>query len=67
LSAPCRAKNIRNRPELNQKISKTTMIKELVGEIDRLKMDLVATREKNGVFLAPETHNQVSMVPAWGL
>ena len=42
-----RAKNICNRPELNQKISKTTMIKELAGEIEKLKMDLVATREKN--------------------
>lgn len=60
---PClysyRAKNIRNRPELNQKISKTTMIKELAGEIEKLKMDLVATREKNGVFLSVESHEQV--------
>ncbi|KAF5838400.1 P-loop containing nucleoside triphosphate hydrolase protein [Dunaliella salina] len=56
-----RAKNIRNRPELNQKISKTTMIKELAGEIEKLRMDLVATREKNGVYLSVESHEQNEM------
>jgi kinesin family member 11 len=33
-----RAKNIRNRPEVNQKISKTAHIKELNAEMDRLKV-----------------------------
>ncbi|KAJ9521899.1 hypothetical protein QJQ45_024772 [Haematococcus lacustris] len=51
-----RAKNIRNRPELNQKISKTTMIKELAAEIERLKVDLVCNREKNGVYLAADRY-----------
>lgn len=55
----CRAKNIRNRPELNQKISKTTMIKELAAEIEKLKVDLQCTREKNGVFLSADRHEQV--------
>jgi len=31
-------------------LSKTTMIKELTTEIERLKLDLVATREKNGIL-----------------
>ncbi|KAK9807071.1 hypothetical protein WJX73_000118 [Symbiochloris irregularis] len=46
-----RAKNIRNRPEVNQKISKTAHIKELNAEMDKLKAELHATREKNGVYL----------------
>lgn len=46
-----RAKNIRNRPEVNQKISKTAHIKELNAEMDRLKAELFATREKNGVYI----------------
>ncbi len=54
-----RAKNIRNRPELNQKISKTTMIKELAAEIEKLKLDLLCTREKNGVYLSNERYEQV--------
>ena len=54
-----RAKNIRNKPELNQKISKVTMIKDLAAEIERLKVDLMCTREKNGVFLTTERYEQV--------
>lgn len=46
-----RAKNIRNRPEVNQKISKTAHIKELSAEMDKLKAELFATREKNGVYI----------------
>ncbi|KAI8110594.1 hypothetical protein M9435_002268 [Picochlorum sp. BPE23] len=46
-----RAKNIKNKPEVNQKISKTTHLKEMGVEIARLKAELVATREKNGVYI----------------
>jgi kinesin family protein 11 len=49
-----RAKNIRNKPEVNQKISKTTMIKEMSTEIERLKQDLLTSREKNGIYLSVE-------------
>ena len=42
------------RRQVNQRISKTTMIKELTTEIERLKLDLVATREKNGIFISQE-------------
>ncbi|KAF9580445.1 kinesin motor protein cin8 [Lunasporangiospora selenospora] len=51
-----RAKNIKNTPEVNQKMSKKTLIKEYLLEIDRLKADLHATREKNGVFMTQESH-----------
>jgi len=46
-----RAKNIKNKPEVNQKISKTTHLKEMGGEIARLKAELVAAREKHGVYM----------------
>ncbi|KAF9200118.1 kinesin motor protein cin8 [Haplosporangium sp. Z 27] len=51
-----RAKNIKNTPEINQKMSKKTLIKEYLLEIDRLKADLNATREKNGVFMTHESY-----------
>lgn len=66
-----RAKNIQNRPEVNQKLTKralikvlnqlydrllTTSLKEYTEEIERLKKDLAATREKNGVFVSPENY-----------
>ena len=49
-----RAKNIRNKPEVNARTTKTALIKDMVHEIERLKADLVATREKNGVYLAAD-------------
>ena len=53
-----RAKNIKNKPEVNQKISKTTHLKEFAAEIAKLKAELVATRNKNGVFLPPDQYQQ---------
>ena len=54
-----RAKNIRNKPELNQKISKTTMIKELAAEIERLRVDLSCSREKSGVYIPLDRYEPV--------
>ena len=54
-----RAKSIKNRPEVNRKISKTTLLKDLTVEIDRLKADLIATREKNGVYLSNAHHESL--------
>lgn len=54
-----RAKNIQNKPEINQKLTKKTVLKEYTEEIDRLKRDLMAARDKNGIFLAEETYNQM--------
>ncbi|KAL6859172.1 hypothetical protein ACP4OV_018174 [Aristida adscensionis] len=53
-----RAKSIKNRPEVNQKMMKSTLIKDLYGEIDRMKAELHATREKNGVYIPKERYDQ---------
>ncbi|KAJ1375875.1 P-loop containing nucleoside triphosphate hydrolase, partial [Sesbania bispinosa] len=53
-----RAKNIRNKPEVNQKMMKTTLIKDLYGEIERLKAEVYAAREKNGVYIPKERYVQ---------
>ena len=52
-----RAKNIRNKPELNQKMTKKALIREYVSEIERLKQDLLATREKNGIYLSSDVRS----------
>lgn len=54
-----RAKNITNRPEINQKLSKKALLKEYTEEIERLRRDLLATRERNGVYLAQENYNEM--------
>lgn len=46
-----RAKNIKNKPEVNQKLLKSALIKDLYSEIDRLKQELNAAREKNGIYI----------------
>ncbi|XP_014783299.1 kinesin-like protein KIF11 [Octopus bimaculoides] len=54
-----RAKNIQNRPEINQKLTKKALLKEYTNEIETLKKDLLAAREKNGIFLAEENYNSM--------
>ena len=60
-----RAKNITNKPEVNQKMSKSAKLKEYTEEIEKLRKDLIASREKNGVFLANDHYqgmlNQIEM------
>ncbi|XP_078421064.1 kinesin-like protein KIF11 [Cetorhinus maximus] len=51
-----RAKNIMNKPEVNQKLTKRALIKEYTEEIERLKRDLAAAREKNGVYMSAENY-----------
>ncbi|XP_015952328.1 kinesin-like protein KIN-5D [Arachis duranensis] len=46
-----RAKNIKNKPEVNQKMVKSALIKDLYSEIDRLKQEVYAAREKNGIYI----------------
>ncbi|KAK9322433.1 P-loop containing nucleoside triphosphate hydrolase protein [Lipomyces orientalis] len=55
-----RAKNIRNKPQLNQVMSKKTLIKEYILEIERLKADLSACRQKNGVYITAESYQDIT-------
>lgn len=57
-----RAKNITNRPEINQKLSKKALLKEYTEEIERLRRDLLASRERNGVYLAQENYNEMQIL-----
>lgn len=54
-----RAKNIRNKPEVNQRMTKQALIKEYQAEIERLRADLLASREKNGIYLTHETYKSL--------
>jgi kinesin family protein 11 len=48
-----RAKNIKNQPTINQKMTKKVVLKEYCAEIESLKNMLQLTREKNGVYVDP--------------
>ncbi|KAG8857200.1 kinesin motor protein cin8 [Tulasnella sp. 330] len=55
-----RAKSIRNKPEVNQRMTRNSLLKEFVAEIDKLKSDLLAAREKNGIFFSKESWQEMS-------
>ncbi|KAL8278654.1 hypothetical protein RQP46_008946 [Phenoliferia psychrophenolica] len=52
LDYAARAKRIENRPEVNQRMTKGALLSQYATEIERLKSDLLAAREKNGVFFS---------------
>ncbi|KAI0178971.1 kinesin-domain-containing protein [Hypoxylon sp. FL1284] len=56
-----RAKNIRNKPQVNQLINKKTMLREFTNEIEQLKRELIATRQRNGVYLSNETYEEMTV------
>jgi kinesin family protein 11 len=45
-----RAKAIKNKPELNQRMTKNGLLKEYVAEIDRLKLDLLVCEAVSCIF-----------------
>lgn len=54
-----RAKRITNKPEMNQRLTKRALLKELTQEIERLRRDLHATREKNGIFIEEANYKEM--------
>lgn len=56
-----RAKNIRNKPQVNQLINKKTLLKEFTNEIEQLKRELIATRQRNGVYLSNESYEEMTV------
>nr|CAB3483808.1 unnamed protein product [Digitaria exilis] len=44
--------------QVNQKMMKSTLIKDLYGEIDRLKAEVYAAREKVGVYIPKDRYQQ---------
>ena len=42
-------------------MTKKTVLKEYTEEIDKLKRDLMAARDKNGIYLAEDTYNEMTL------
>ncbi|KAJ0416935.1 P-loop containing nucleoside triphosphate hydrolase protein [Aspergillus carlsbadensis] len=56
-----RAKNIRNKPQINSTMPKKTLLREFTSEIEKLKGELIATRHRNGVYLSVESYEELTM------
>lgn len=54
-----RAKNIRNKPQLNA-VNKKMLLRDFAMEIEKLKSELIATRQRNGVYLSNEAYEEMS-------
>lgn len=55
-----RAKNIKNKPQVNAMINKKTLLREFSAEIEKLKSELIATRQRNGVYLSNEDYEEMT-------
>ncbi|WEW59629.1 Kinesin- motor protein [Emydomyces testavorans] len=56
-----RAKNIRNKPQINSTMSKKTLLREFTTEIEKLKSELIATRLRNGVYLSASSYEEMTV------
>ncbi|KAL4993898.1 kinesin-like protein bimC [Aspergillus recurvatus] len=56
-----RAKNIRNKPQINSTMPKKTLLREFTAEIEKLKGELIATRHRNGVYMSVESYEEMTM------
>lgn len=56
-----RAKNIRNKPQINSIVSKNKLLGQIGIEFEKLKSELIATRHRNGVYLTPEAYEEMTM------
>ncbi|KAJ1674969.1 Kinesin- motor protein, partial [Spiromyces aspiralis] len=55
-----RAKNVCNQPQINQQVTKSILINELNLQITRLKAELEATRDKNGICLPQSLYEELT-------
>ncbi|KAL6876735.1 P-loop containing nucleoside triphosphate hydrolase protein [Trichoderma novae-zelandiae] len=54
-----RAKNIRNKPQLHM-MSKKMLLRDFTIEIEKLKSELISTRQRNGVYLSNEMFEEMT-------
>lgn len=56
-----RAKNIRNKPQINSVVSKNKLLSQVGLEFEKLKSELIATRHRNGVYMTPDAYEEMTM------
>ncbi|KAH6609207.1 kinesin family member 11 [Trichoderma cornu-damae] len=54
-----RAKNIRNKPQLHM-ITKKMLLRDFTVEIEKLKSELISTRQRNGVYLSNDMYEEMT-------
>lgn len=54
-----RAKSIKNRPEMNSRMTRAGLINEYVKEIEKLKRDVLAARLQEGIYISDESYKEM--------
>lgn len=55
-----RAKNIKNKPQVNPLLNKKMLLNEFANEIEKLKGELISTRQRNGVYLSNDAYEDLT-------
>lgn len=55
-----RAKNIRNKPQANPMLNKKMLLNDFANEIEKLKSELIQTRQRNGVYLSNDSYEELT-------
>ncbi|KAG5981453.1 hypothetical protein E4U55_002919 [Claviceps digitariae] len=55
-----RAKNIKNKPQVNPLLSKRMLLNDFANEIEKLKGELISTRQRNGVYLSNDAYEELT-------
>ncbi|OAA46958.1 kinesin related protein 2 [Metarhizium rileyi] len=55
-----RAKNIKNKPQVNPMLNKKILLNEFANEIEKLKSELISTRQRNGVYLSNDAYEDLT-------
>ena len=54
-----RAKNIKNKPQANPMLNKMMLLNDFANEIEKLKGELISTRQRNGVYLSNDAYEEL--------
>ncbi|QPG96151.1 hypothetical protein C2857_003344 [Epichloe festucae Fl1] len=55
-----RAKNIKNKPQVNPMLNKRMLLNDFANEIEKLKGELISTRQRNGVYLSNDAYEELT-------
>lgn len=55
-----RAKNIKNKPQVNPMLNKKMLLNDFANEIEKLKSELISTRQRNGVYLSNDAYEELT-------
>lgn len=60
LQYAAKAKNIKNKPQLGSVIMKDILVKNITGELAKIKADLLSTKSKEGIYMSQDNYKELT-------